>query len=67
MKYRKTGAVAGLIIAGALVLAGCGDKDKASSEPSMSPSGMMSGDDDMMSSSPTPSAMMSDDGMMSDG
>jgi hypothetical protein len=64
MQYRKTGAVAGLIIAAALVLAGCGDKDTPAS--STSPSGMMSGDD-MMSSSPTPSAMMSDDDMMSDG
>ena len=67
MRYTKTGAIAGLILAGSLVLAGCGDKDAPATQPSTTPTGMMD-DDDMMSPSPTPSAMMSeDDDMMSDG
>ena len=66
MQNLRLVAVPGLILAGALVLAGCGDKD-APAAPSTSPSAMMS-DDSMMSTSPSPSAMMSDedDDMMSE-
>ena len=63
MRNLRYVAVPGLILAGALALTGCGDKDTPAA-PSTSPSAMMS-EDDMMS--PSPSAMMSDedDDMMS--
>ena len=72
MRNVRLVAVPGLILAGALVLTGCGDKDTPAA-PSASPSAMMSTDDMMSPSpsamsdedddmmSPSPSAMMSDD------
>ena len=65
MRNLRYVAVPGLIMAGALALTGCGDKDTPAA-PSTSPSAMMSDDDSMMTPSPTPSAMMSDDDMMSE-
>ena len=73
MKSMRLLAVPGLMLVGGLVLTGCGDKDTPASTPSpsesammedtMSPSPMMSEDDDtMMTPSPSPT-----DAMMSDG
>ena len=64
MRNLRIVAVPGLLLAGALVLTGCGDKDTPAA-PSTSPSAMMS-DDSLMTPSATPSAMMSDDDMMSE-
>lgn len=66
MKNARTIALPGLILAGALVLTGCGDKDTPATTPSPTGSAMMD-DGSMMSPSASPSAMMSDDDMMSDG
>ena len=66
MKTMRMLAIPGLILAGALVVTGCGDKDTPATSPSPSDSAMMN-DDDMMSSPTSPSdAMMEDeDDMMS--
>jgi hypothetical protein len=58
----RVAAVPALMLVGATLLAGCGDKEPASN-PTPSESAMM-GDDDMMSTSPTPA--MSDDSMSDD-
>ena len=50
MKTMRMLAIPGLILAGALVLTGCGDKDTPAANPS--PSGSMMHSDDMMSPSP---------------
>lgn len=58
MKTSQKLGVAGLILAGTLALAGCGDKDTPAMSPS--PTGMMTSDS-MMSPSPSPTGMMSSD------
>ena len=58
-------AVPGLILAGATVLAGCGDTTAPASSPSPTGSAMM--DDEMMDDeSISPEPAMSDDAMMDD-